>query len=74
MTRLVNPSADVQGSTYNQDQSKTTIGSGGLWGKGLFLGPQTNLAYVPEQHTAAFVRIGFFAMLAERVVMGLAQS
>src|SRR5436305_9753493 len=48
---FVNPNADIRGSTYNQDQSKTTIGSGGVLGKGLFKGPQTNLAYVPEQHT-----------------------
>jgi rod shape determining protein RodA len=27
------------------------IGSGGLTGKGLFLGPQTNLNYVPAHHT-----------------------
>ena len=51
LTNFVNPTADVKGSTYNLDQSKTTIGSGGVLGKGLFDGQQTNLAYVPEQHT-----------------------
>jgi rod shape determining protein RodA len=51
LTTFFNPAADVQGSTYNLDQSKTTIGSGGVLGKGLFDGKQTNLAYVPEQHT-----------------------
>lgn len=36
---------------YNLDQSKTAIGSGGLFGKNLFHGSQTNLAFVPEQQT-----------------------
>ena len=36
---------------YNLDQSKIAIGSGGITGKGLFKGTQTNLAYVPEQAT-----------------------
>ena len=51
LSSFVNPTADVQNSAYNLDQSKTTIGSGGVFGKGLFQGKQTNLAYVPEQHT-----------------------
>jgi rod shape determining protein RodA len=40
-----------QAAAYNQNQSKTTIGSGGLTGAGLFNGPQTRLGFVPEQHT-----------------------
>jgi rod shape determining protein RodA len=36
---------------YNLAESKITIGDGGLTGKGLFHGSQTNLSYVPEQHT-----------------------
>ena len=43
--------ADTQKAAYNLDQSKTAIGSGGIAGKGLFKGSQTNLSYVPEQHT-----------------------
>lgn len=41
----------IEGAGYNLYQSKLAIGSGGLLGKGLFLGQQTNLNYVPEQHT-----------------------
>jgi rod shape determining protein RodA len=37
--------------TYNLDQSKAAIASGGAWGKGLFEGTQTRLGFVPEQHT-----------------------
>ena len=36
---------------YNVDNAKNAIGSGGLHGAGLFKGLQTNLGYVPEQHT-----------------------
>ena len=42
---------DVNPAKYNLNQSKIAIGSGGLTGKGLFKGTQTNLAYVPEQST-----------------------
>jgi rod shape determining protein RodA len=41
-------SADVR---YNLDQSLIAVGSGGLFGKGYLQGSQTNLDYVPEQHT-----------------------
>jgi rod shape determining protein RodA len=42
---------DSQKAAYNLEQAKLTIGSGGLWGKGLFNGPQTRLGNVPEQRT-----------------------
>ncbi len=51
LTSFLDPQNDTQRSAYNLDQSKTAIGSGGLTGKGLFKGTQTNLSYVPEQHT-----------------------
>jgi rod shape determining protein RodA len=42
---------DVSPAKYNLNQSKIAIGSGGITGKGLFKGTQTNLSYVPEQST-----------------------
>ena len=36
---------------YNLDQSKAAIADGGLRGKGLFKGMETNLSYVPNQST-----------------------
>jgi rod shape determining protein RodA len=36
---------------YNLAESKITIGDGGLTGKGIGNGTQTNLSYVPEQRT-----------------------
>ncbi|MBK7095961.1 MAG: rod shape-determining protein RodA [Saprospiraceae bacterium] len=42
---------DPRGSLYNILQSKTAIGSGGLFGKGYLEGNMTHLNYVPEQST-----------------------
>ncbi len=53
-TRLLvflNPSLDPLGAGYNLIQSKIAIGSGGLWGKGLFAGTQNTLQFLPMQHT-----------------------
>ena len=48
---FVDPSADPQATGYQLRQSRITIGSGGITGKGLFNGPQTNGRFVPEQQT-----------------------
>jgi rod shape determining protein RodA len=50
LTAFLDSSSNVQ-ATYNLNQSKITISSGGVSGKGLFKGTQTNLSYVPEQQT-----------------------
>jgi rod shape determining protein RodA len=36
---------------YNLEQSVIAVGSGGMFGRGFLQGTQTNLDYVPEQHT-----------------------
>ena len=48
---FVDPSADPQQSGYQLRQARITIGSGGVLGRGLFHGPQTNGSFVPEQQT-----------------------
>ena len=48
---FVDPSADPHATGYQLRQSRITIGSGGILGKGLFNGPQTNGRFVPEQQT-----------------------
>ena len=51
LTGFLHQSADPLGASWNLEQAKIAIGSGGLAGEGLFSGSQTRLAYVPEQHT-----------------------
>jgi len=51
LTAFANPTNDPQHTAYNLAQAKAAIGSGGLFGKGLFKGTQTNLSFVPEQQT-----------------------
>ena len=48
---FANPGHDVQGDGYNVAQAHIAIANGGLFGTGLFHGPQTNGGYVPEQQT-----------------------
>lgn len=48
---FLRPEVSREGAGYNLFQSKLAIGSGGFLGKGLFLGKQTNLSYIPEHHT-----------------------
>lgn len=47
----VNKQLDPRGSGYQVLQSKVAIGSGGMYGKGLGDGTQTQLKFLPEQHT-----------------------
>ena len=42
---------DPMGQSYNINQSKIAIGSGGLTGKGFLQGTQTRFNFVPEQST-----------------------
>ncbi len=48
---FINPSGDPLGTGYHVTQSKIAIGSGGLFGKGLFGGTQSQLRFLPESHT-----------------------
>ena len=48
---LLNPESDALGAGWNIIQSKTAIGSGGIFGKGLFQGTQSNLDFLPETKT-----------------------
>ncbi|WBQ03264.1 rod shape-determining protein RodA [Kribbella sp. CA-293567] len=50
-TAFADPSQDPQGIGYNVNQARIAIGNGGIFGQGLFNGPQTQNAFVPEQHT-----------------------
>lgn len=48
---FLDPMSDPLGDGYQVLQSLTAIGSGGVTGKGFGNGTQTNLAFLPEEHT-----------------------
>ncbi|MFO7245434.1 MAG: rod shape-determining protein RodA [Thermaerobacter sp.] len=48
---FLNPGSDPWGAGYQILQSQYAIGSGRLWGRGLFQGEQIGLRYLPERHT-----------------------
>ncbi|NWF28318.1 rod shape-determining protein RodA [Streptomyces sp. PKU-EA00015] len=48
---FANPELDPAGVGYNTNQARIAIGSGGLYGAGLFKGHQTTGQFVPEQQT-----------------------
>ncbi|MBW8887900.1 MAG: rod shape-determining protein RodA [Fibrobacteres bacterium] len=48
---FINPQRDPLGAGYQVLQSKVAIGSGQLVGKGYLNGTQTNLSFLPEEHT-----------------------
>ena len=51
LTIFLNPGADPRDAGYHIIQSKTAIGSGQLFGRGLFRGTQSQLRFIPERHT-----------------------
>ncbi len=88
ITAFLDSTADAADSNYNLIQSKIAIGSGGLFGRGLFEGQQTNLSFVPEQSTdfiftaigeqlgfiGAIVVIGLFAVITWRLLVAAANG
>jgi rod shape determining protein RodA len=51
LTAFAHPAADPQGTGYSAAQAKIAIGSGGIFGQGLFHGQLIAGNFVPEQHT-----------------------
>lgn len=48
---FLNPELDPRGSGYNVLQSMVAVGSGGVSGKGIGHGSQSQLNFLPERHT-----------------------
>jgi rod shape determining protein RodA len=48
---FMNPDSDPLGGGYHLIQSRIAIGAGELWGRGWAKGSQTQLNFIPEQHT-----------------------
>lgn len=70
---FLDPNIDPTGEGYNLQQAKTAIGSGGLFGKGLFQGTQHTLGLLPEAPTDFIFcvlaeELGFFGVM---VLIGL---
>ena len=51
LTTFIDPAADPRGSGYQVIQSKIAVGHGGMWGKGVTRGTQTQLQFLPVPHT-----------------------
>ncbi len=51
LTNFMHPEADAQKSGYQLEQSKIAVGHGGIWGRGIRGGSQTQGAFLPEPHT-----------------------
>jgi len=70
---FIDPSRDPRGRGYQVIQSKIAVGDGGMWGRGVTRGTQTQLQFLPVPHTdfilSAFAEEhGFVGVI---VVLGL---
>ncbi|MDD4409052.1 MAG: rod shape-determining protein RodA [Candidatus Pacebacteria bacterium] len=79
---FIAPQEDPLGKGWNQNQSKISIGSGGLFGTGVGKGTQTQYGFLPEPHTdfifsaiaeemgflGVFLLLGFFMLLYYRIL------
>ncbi len=70
---FIDPSHDPQGRGYQVIQSKIAVGDGGMWGRGVTHGTQTQLRFLPVPHTdfifASFAEEHGFVMVV--VALGL---
>ncbi|HVT68392.1 MAG TPA: rod shape-determining protein RodA [Trebonia sp.] len=70
---FANPGHDPRGAAYNVTQARIAIANGGLFGRGLFQGPQTRGAFVPEQQTDFVYSVAGeeFGLLGAGLIIGL---
>lgn len=73
---FLNPERDPLGKGYHVIQSIIAVGSGGFFGKGLGFGSQSQLNFLPEQHTDFIFAViaeelGFFAVFFILILFGL---
>jgi len=72
---FINPEKDPLGAAYQIIQSKTAIGSGGLFGKGWGEGTQTHLKFLPVQESDFILSVigeelGFISISVILIVFG----
>lgn len=51
LVSFLDPGQDPRGSGYQVIQSQIAVGAGGMWGKGVTRGSQTQLRFLPVPHT-----------------------
>ncbi|MEM8639216.1 MAG: rod shape-determining protein RodA [Cyanobacteria bacterium P01_G01_bin.54] len=76
LTLFLAPEADPLGGGYHLIQSRIAIGAGQLWGRGPFQGSQTQLDFIPEQHTdfifsAVGEELGFIGSIVLLIIFWL---
>ncbi|MGB0563618.1 MAG: rod shape-determining protein RodA [Spirulinaceae cyanobacterium] len=76
LTLFLAPEDDPLGGGYHLIQSRIAIGAGQLWGRGPFQGSQTQLDFIPEQHTdfifsAVGEELGFIGSVVLLIVFWL---
>jgi rod shape determining protein RodA len=84
LTAFVNPQNDPRGSGYQVLQSEIAVGSGGIWGKGMEKGTQTQGYFLPIPYTDfifaafseehGFVGAFFILLLYFLILMRLIQN
>ncbi|HCC47301.1 MAG TPA: hypothetical protein DEQ38_04180 [Elusimicrobia bacterium] len=81
---FLSPETDPRGAGYNLLQARIAIGSGGIFGRGIFSGTQSRLGFVPERHTDFILAVvgeemgfwgmalvtGLYALLLRRIMQG----
>jgi rod shape determining protein RodA len=75
-TSFLHPSADLAGAGYNAAQAKIAVGSGGMFGTGLFHGTLVAGNFVPSQQTdfiftVAGEELGFVGTITIVVLLGI---
>jgi len=76
LTGFLHPSSNAAGSGYNEIQAKIAVGSGGMFGQGLFHGQSVSGSYVPAQSTdfiftVAGQELGFVGAIAIVALLGV---
>ncbi|HLJ99618.1 MAG TPA: rod shape-determining protein RodA, partial [Streptosporangiaceae bacterium] len=75
-TSFLHPSADLSGTGYNAAQAKIAVGSGGMFGQGLFHGQLVAGNFVPAQQTdfiftVAGEELGFVGAIVILALLGV---
>ena len=68
LTGFLDPQNSADTTQYNRKQAEIAVSAGGLFGRGYLSGTQTNLDFVPEQHTDFIFtvvgeEVGFFGAI-----------